>query len=88
MAKSRFVGDWEILTRIGSGSFSIVWKGRHRRTKQYAAVKEITTAKLSPDFAKCLDAELAAMQEMHHANIVAFYERITVELQVWTGLKV
>ena len=76
-SEARFVGEWEILTRIGSGSFSTVWKAQHRRTQQVAAVKEIPTVKLSADYSKCLDAELAAMRGMHHPNIVTFYELIS-----------
>lgn len=74
----RRVGEWEILHRIGSGSFSIVWKGRHCKTLQLAAIKEITTASLAPEISKCLDAELEAMRRMRHPNIVAFYELIKV----------
>ena len=77
-SETRFVGEWEILAHLGSGSFSTVWKAQHRRTQQVAAVKEIPTAKLSADYSKCLDAELAAMRGMHHPNIVTFYELITV----------
>jgi len=80
MSALRKVGEWEVLGRIGTGSFSIVWQGRHRRTKQLSAIKEITTAKLSPECFKCLDAELAAMREVHHPNIVSFYELIKVRL--------
>lgn len=78
--EKRLIGEWRLERHIGSGSFSDVWKATHRRTRQLAAIKEINKSRITPAFSKCIEAELSFLQRSKHPNIVAFYDKIEVQL--------
>uniref|UniRef100_A0A061RD52 Unc51-like kinase n=1 Tax=Tetraselmis sp. GSL018 TaxID=582737 RepID=A0A061RD52_9CHLO len=72
----RFVGDWCLSHRIGSGSFAVVWKAVHKSTGEPAAVKEIWTEKLNQKLQESLESEMSILGRTKHANIVSLYEII------------
>ncbi|KAF3499126.1 hypothetical protein F2Q69_00041490 [Brassica cretica] len=41
------IGDYAVGRKIGSGSFSVVWEGRHLVDGTVVAIKEIAMARLS-----------------------------------------
>ena len=63
------IGTWELSSRIGAGSFAVVWRAR-RADGEEAAVKEISTEKLSSKLRESLAQEVAVLQRTHHENIV------------------
>ena len=66
----RLVGDWAISTHIGSGSFAIVWRARHRLSGQEAAIKEIALDKLNSKLRQSLESEVSILKRINHDNIV------------------
>lgn len=81
----RTVGDWEISTHIGSGSFAIVWKARHRLTGQEAAIKEIALDKLNAKLRQSLESEVSILKRITHENIVKLLEVFEVRTRVQGG---
>ena len=75
----RVVGEWVLEHRIGTGSFSVVWKAVQRcgggRT---AAIKEIATERLSDKLRESLGSELSILRNTRHENIVSFYDILKV----------
>eukprot|EP00803_Ostreobium_quekettii_P004118 evm.model.scf_281.3 EVM.evm.TU.scf_281.3 scf_281:30300-33611(-) len=70
----RVVGDWVLEQRIGSGSFSVVWRAARRGgAGETAAVKEIATDRLNDKLRESLSSELSILQGTRHENIVKFY---------------
>jgi serine/threonine protein kinase len=40
-------GDYEILSKLGQGSFGVVFKCRHKKTKQIYVLKTIDTTRMN-----------------------------------------
>lgn len=79
MLMARRVGSWQLdPVPIGSGSFAIVWKAWHVDTGVMAAVKEITTDRLSPKLLESLQSEIAVLRRTQHRNIVTMLDLIQV----------
>lgn len=78
LATMAVVGDWELSERIGSGSFAIVWRGRHRVTGLQAAVKEIDVERLSSKLRRSLDGEISILSRISHPNVVKLLEVVEV----------
>lgn len=74
----RLLGDWLVGSRIGSGSFAIVWRARHRTTGQDAAVKEIDMSRLNGKLRSSLESEVAILHRIRHRNIVNLLDVIEV----------
>ncbi|XP_022846633.1 serine/threonine-protein kinase ATG1c-like isoform X2 [Olea europaea var. sylvestris] len=70
------VGDYVVEDRIGSGSFSTVWNGRHRTHGTEVAIKEIVTARLNSKLKESLKSEIFILQKIHHPNIVRLLDMI------------
>ncbi|KDD73303.1 protein kinase [Helicosporidium sp. ATCC 50920] len=68
------VGDWEVESHLGVGSFAVVWRARHRVTGQEAAIKEIQLSKLNSKLRQSLESEVSIMQRIRHPNIVQLLE--------------
>lgn len=79
----RLVGDWAIGTHIGSGSFAIVWRAKHRLTGQEAAVKEIALDKLNGKLRQSLESEVSILKRINHDNIVKLLEVFEVRTPQW-----
>ncbi|XP_072985246.1 serine/threonine-protein kinase ATG1c [Typha latifolia] len=70
----RIVGDYLIVRQIGSGSYSVVWLGRHRVLGTEVAVKEIPMDKLSKKLQESLLFEASVLKRISHPNIINFYD--------------
>uniref|UniRef100_A0A7S1SKK1 Protein kinase domain-containing protein n=1 Tax=Tetraselmis chuii TaxID=63592 RepID=A0A7S1SKK1_9CHLO len=73
---TRYVGEWALGHRIGSGSFAVVWKAVHGGSGEVAAVKEIWTEKLNAKLRESLESEMSILTRTEHPNIVRLLEII------------
>eukprot|EP00892_Ulva_mutabilis_P006893 jgi/Ulvmu1/4576/UM002_0304.1 len=72
------VGDWELLSVLGKGSFATVYRARHARTGHLAAIKAIGADKITQDkILQSLQSEINILRSVVHPNIVKLldYER-------------
>jgi serine/threonine protein kinase len=76
------VGEWELDSWVGSGSFAVVWRGRHVRTNTLVAVKEVNTFKLNKKLQESLACEISVLKRTRHQNIVQLLDLIQVRAQV------
>jgi fused-like protein len=64
------LADYDVLERIGEGSFGRVHRGRRRFTGQFVALKFIATAARAPDELAALRSEVAILRRLDHPHIV------------------
>ena len=73
------IGDYVLeKKRIGRGSFSVIYKGKHKITGQIVAVKtmQIDNIKtLNPNIKR----EIGVMKKLNHKNIIKLYDVICDE---------
>jgi serine/threonine protein kinase len=62
-------GPYEVdrSCELGSGTYGIVWIGRHVQTRDEVAVKKVKVTELTKKF---VDRELSLLSECHHRNII------------------
>jgi len=72
---SECVGDYDLLHRLGEGAFGKVYKAKHRRSDELAAVKQIKLGARSWDEA-LRSTELQALRALRHPFIVRLRELI------------
>jgi len=71
----RSVGPWEIVSVIGRGGVGIVYRARHRTTRQLAALKLLGPAPVvDPRAARRLAREYEVLQRLDHPNVVRVFE--------------
>ena len=89
LGSSRVIGDYIVGPRIGSGSFAVVWRSRHRSSGLEVAVKEIDKRQLSPKVRENLLKEISILSTINHPNIIRLFEAIQVMcfclLDIWLG---
>lgn len=80
--RTRLIGEYIVGPRIGSGSFAVVWRARHRQLGIEVAVKEIDKKLLSPKVSDNLLKEISILSTISHPNIIRFFEAIEVSPQI------
>ncbi|KAL1304639.1 hypothetical protein AAFC00_003603 [Neodothiora populina] len=66
---------YEVLSKIGQGSFGIIRKVRRKADGLILCRKEICYSRMSQKEREQLQAELEILRRLRHPNIVAYYER-------------
>jgi len=67
-----------LSSRLGSGSFSVVWRGVHNSTGEEVAIKEVPTEKLSGKLQESLESEISILGNANHPNIVRLLDIVKV----------
>ncbi|RXH94158.1 hypothetical protein DVH24_023842 [Malus domestica] len=88
--QSRLIGDYILGPKVGSGSFAVVWRSRHRQLGIEVAVKEIDKTQLSPKVSDNLLKEFpfsAPSTTQHHSLFEAIQtkDRIYLVLEYCDG---
>ncbi|KAA3475166.1 serine/threonine-protein kinase ATG1a-like isoform X1 [Gossypium australe] len=83
----RLVGDYILGPKIGSGSFAVVWRSRHRQHGLEVAVKEIDKKLLSSKVSESLLKEISILSTINHPNIIQLFEAIETEDRIFLVLE-
>ncbi|KAF3439775.1 hypothetical protein FNV43_RR18053 [Rhamnella rubrinervis] len=83
----RLIGDYILGPRIGSGSFAVVRRSRHRQLGIEVAVKEIDKKQLSPKVSENLLKEISILSTINHPNIIRLFEAIETEDRIYLVLE-
>lgn len=73
------IGNYELKEHLGSGSTSIVIKGKHILTSTTVAVKMIPKKLLNMEGERRIQREIKILKQLDHPFIAAFYEAIEDE---------
>nr|XP_010934020.1 serine/threonine-protein kinase ATG1a isoform X1 [Elaeis guineensis] len=87
LGRGRVVGDYILGPRIGSGSFAVVWRARHRQHGLEVAVKEIDKDQLNSKIRDGLLKEIAILRQVSHPNIVRLHQAIQTEDKIFLVLE-
>ncbi|XP_021748823.1 serine/threonine-protein kinase ATG1a-like [Chenopodium quinoa] len=82
-SRCRIVGDYIIGPKIGSGSFAVVWKSKHRHLGTEFAIKEIDKKHFNDNLRK----EISILRNITHPNIIRLFEAIETEERIYLVLE-
>lgn len=85
--RGRVVADYILGPKIGSGSFAVVWRARHRQHGLEVAVKEIDESQLNSKIRDGLLKEISILRQVSHPNIVRLHEAIQTEDKIFLVLE-
>ncbi|ESW07327.1 hypothetical protein PHAVU_010G120500 [Phaseolus vulgaris] len=85
--ESRVIGDYIMGPSIGSGSFAVVYRSRHRASGLEVAIKEIDQRQLSPKVKEHLFKEISILSTIKHPNIVRLFETIQTNDRIYLVLE-
>ncbi|KAM1470430.1 hypothetical protein ACFX11_041148 [Malus domestica] len=85
--QSRLIGDYILGPKVGSGSFAVVWRSRHRQLGIEVAVKEIDKTQLSPKVSDNLLKEISILSTINHPNIIRLFEAIQTKDRIYLVLE-
>mmetsp|Transcript_16332 Transcript_16332/g.23951 ORF Transcript_16332/g.23951 Transcript_16332/m.23951 type:complete len:320 (-) Transcript_16332:460-1419(-) len=72
--KESFHTTYSMGETLGSGAFSIVKEGLHKKTGEKYAIKVVKRAQLSADEEVALQEEIGILADLCHANILYLYD--------------
>lgn len=81
------IGDYIVTSKLGSGSFAVVYKGYHKVTKLPVAIKAMSLNKLNSKLLANLETEISIMRQIDHPNIVKLYEIKKTEKHIYLILE-
>ena len=71
MSDIEITGNYEHLFELGTGSYGVVARYKHKRTGIHVAIKAIQKSKSVPQY---LTTEINALKELSHPNICQLYQ--------------
>ncbi|KAG6614193.1 ULK/ULK protein kinase [Phytophthora cinnamomi] len=74
MAGRASIGEYVVTSKLGSGSFAVVYRGYHKTSKTPVAIKALSLHKLSGKLLTNLEMEIAIMRQIDHPNVVKLYD--------------
>ena len=89
MTTTKRCGDYDLISRIGEGSFAKVYRSTHVIRSGTFAVKAILREKIdvSPKFQENLESEISIMRDYLHPNIVRLYEHFVLGRYIYLVLE-
>jgi serine/threonine-protein kinase ULK2 len=78
------VGNYELVSKIGKGSFASVYKARNIKTGTVVALKVITIERLGEDerLHQNLTSEIEIMRDYNHTNICLLHEHFNTKKHI------
>ncbi|KAF4986905.1 hypothetical protein FGRMN_10631 [Fusarium graminum] len=73
-SSSRAVGQFNIGSEIGKGSFAQVYLGWHKETKAAVAIKSVELERLNKKLRENLYSEIQILKTLRHPHIVALHD--------------
>ncbi|KAI5324009.1 hypothetical protein L3X38_033082 [Prunus dulcis] len=70
MSDTAALGDYVLISEVGEGSFSRVWKAVHTESGEVVALKQVFLSRLNRRLKNCLDCEIKFLSSVCHPNIV------------------
>ncbi|ETM46186.1 ULK/ULK protein kinase [Phytophthora nicotianae] len=81
------IGDYVVTSKLGSGSFAVVYKGYHKVSKTPVAIKALSLHKLNSKLLSNLEMEIAIMRQIDHPNVVKLYDIKKTEKHMYLVLE-
>ena len=78
---------YQVIRKIGHGSFSSVYLGYDYRVKRDIAIKKIKYGHLKPKVVQYLENEIEIMKNCDHPNIIQLYDVIRVHHKIYLILE-
>ena len=72
------MNNYHIYEEVGRGKFSVVYKGRKKKTFEYVAVKSVERSRR-----KKLLNEVGIFHNLQHRNILKFYNWYETRNHLW-----
>ncbi|XP_037945690.1 serine/threonine-protein kinase ULK3-like [Teleopsis dalmanni] len=81
------ITDYEILDKLGVGSYATVFKVRHKQNKTFHAIKCVEMSKLSHSSRENLVTEIRLLRSLNHKYIVALQDFFWDEKNIYIVLE-
>ena len=81
------IGDFDVLEKLGHGSFAVVWKAMHQVSRDIFAIKEIETEHFNGKLLDALEMEINVMRRIHDPHIIRCFDVLRYETQMYLILE-